>query len=376
MKKLFVFLLVLTLASSVAAQTTAVKQLDTSRAKARWTAEAFAGARPMPLPRVDFDPSRIVTEPKVAVAEEPFEDLYASVAAEPELRGAERYRFRTRVYDFSPAELAALLGTGEKPAPEEEPGSLAKNYGTGGLDYTSSRLIPSSASESFPYSAVGKLFFSIGGDDFVCSASVIARRLVVTAGHCVHGGPVDGFFEDFTFIPAFNRGDAPFGTWTATVAFVTARWAASGEVPHPQDYAFLEIEDQDGLAISQVTGKLAFRADMLADNHLHLLGYPVNLDSGQEMHQITTGDYFDFGDGTVVYGSDMGGGSSGGPWVQNFNVKATGQTGGRNRPRLAVVGVTSYGFVDDVIRAQGASEFSRELRVLYGRACGRQAGNC
>lgn len=376
MKKLFISLVVLMLASSVAAQNIVVKQIDPLRAKARWTPEAFARAKPLPLPRVDFDPSRILAEPKVAVAEEPFEELYSSVAEEPELRGAERYRFRTRVYDFSPAELAALRGTDEKPVPEAKPVPPAKNYGTGGLDYTSSRLIPSSAAESFPYSPVGKIFFTIAGDSFVCSGTVITRRLVMTAGHCVHGGPGEGFFDDFTFIPAFNNGDAPFGTWTATAAFVTSDWAASGEVPHRQDYALLEIEDQGGMNIYQVTGKLGFQAGLLADNHLHLLGYPGNLDDGQEMHQVTSGDYFAFNDGTVVYGSDMGGGSSGGPWVQNFNRKATGQSGGRNRARAALVGVTSYGFTDDDIRAQGASEFTRDFKVLRREACGNQANNC
>jgi V8-like Glu-specific endopeptidase len=373
MKKLLVFVLVLALASSAAAQTSVVKQLDPLRAKARWTPEAFAGARPLPLPRIDFDASRILAEPKAAEAQEPFVDHFPSVAAEPTLRGAERYRFRTRIYDLSPAELRALL---EKPEPEALPEPLSKNYGTGGLDYTSSRLIPSEAGEAFPYAPVGKLFFSIGENSFVCSGAVIAPRLVLTAGHCVHGGPGQGFFDDFTFIPAFNRGDAPFGTWTATAAFVTPGWAASGGVPHPQDYAFLEIADQDGTSIGDVTGRLAFLPDRLADNHLHLLGYPGNLDGGQEMHQITTGDFFAFNDGTVVYGSDMTGGSSGGPWVQNFNRKASGQGGGQNRARAAVVAVTSYGFTNAAIRAQGGSEFQREFRVLRQDACFNQPGNC
>ena len=122
--------------------------------------------------------------------------------------------------------------------------------------------------------------------------------------------------------------------------------------------------------------RIAAVADLLADNHLTLLGYPGNLDEGEEIHQVTSGDWFDFGDGTVAYGSDMGGGSSGGPWIQNFNRKARGQGGGRNRARLAVTGVASFGFVDDAIRAQGASKLDRNFKVLRQDACRNQAGNC
>ena len=193
---------------------------------------------------------------------------------------------------------------------------------------------------------------------------------------CVHDGPGAGFFEDFLYVPAYFNGDAPFGTWAATEAFVTASWADSAEVPHANDFALLEMEDQNGMTIADVTGKIAFRADSLADNHLTLLGYPTNLDGGEEMHQVTTGDFVDLEDGTVAYGSDMGGGSSGGPWIQNFNRKAEGQGGGRNRARLAVVGVASYGFTNPGIRAQGASILTRDFRVLRRDACSANQGNC
>lgn len=114
---------------------------------------------------------------------------------------------------------------------------------------------------------------------------------------------------------------------------------------------------------------------MPASNHLHLLGYPFNLDWGDEMHQVTTGDDVYFGNNCYVYGSDMRRGSNGGPWIQNFNRKSDRQGGGHNKARAAVVGVTSF-WLDSTIRAQGASMLNRDFKVLRQRACFNQSGNC
>ena len=48
---------------------------------------------------------------------------------------------------------------------------------------------------------------------YQCSASVIAARLVLTSGNCVHNGlnGQAGFFNNFVFIPAFRDGNVPFG---------------------------------------------------------------------------------------------------------------------------------------------------------------------
>ncbi len=370
--KRFLPLIALTFLAGTAAlaeSAVVVKVLDGSPAAQRWSAEDFANAKPLPLPRAELDAARLAALPPKteAVADEaPFEEIFPSSAKGPTLAAAERRRFRRVLFNLSR----------EKQPGGGKPAVAPKNFGSLGLDYTSSRLIPATASEVFPYSPVGKLFFFDGDDEFACTAAVITRRLVLTAGHCVHDGPGRGFFEDFTFAPGFRDGVAPFGIWEFSTVFVSSVWTQSGEVPNAEDWALLESVDQDGSRISEVVGKLAFVAELLADNHLHLLGYPGNLDGGQQMHQITSGDFIFAGDNTVVYGSDMEEGSSGGPWIQNFNRKSQGQGGGRNRARAAVVGVTSYGFSTPAPRVQGASIFTRNFKVLRQQACFNQTGNC
>ena len=73
----------------------------------------------------------------------------------------------------------------------------------------------------------------------------------------------------------------------------------------------------------------------------------------------------------------MAGGSSGGPWVQNFgDPVSAAPTGVRNLTRNAVVGVTSYGFTDPNVKILGASGFNAEFTSMLNTACSNAAGKC
>ncbi|MCP4664049.1 MAG: trypsin-like serine protease [bacterium] len=372
MKHFFLIASLACLASAADAGEVLIKVNTHHSALTRWTAEDFANARPMPLPKVKSLSGATREAPPGHFEKE----VWGTEAAEPTLTGDARYALYRTLFDFQP-DFQPAARTAAEETPEPAGWDLPmKNRGLFNLDYTSSRLIPSSAVETFPYSAAGKLYLTASdGDRYMCSAAVIAPRLVITAAHCVYPGPLLGWMEDFVFVPAYYLGEAPFGTWEHSAAFVTENWVASPGAPNAEDWALLEMEDQDGNRIAEVTGKLGFVTGRTAQNHLHILGYPKAFDDGEEMHQCMSGTFLYAPSHTVVYGCDMTGGASGGPWIQNFNIKARGQGGGKNKARAAVVAMSSFGLGSGT-RILGASTLTGDFKKLRLEACANQPGNC
>jgi V8-like Glu-specific endopeptidase len=258
---------------------------------------------------------------------------------------------------------------------------VPNNAGTLNAHFSSTRLNPTTANTAYPYRPVGKLFFSDGISNFVCSASVISYRVVVTAGHCVHRGSGGGagFYRNFLFVPAFKNGAAPFGTWNWAFVTVTGTWAAGGgTVPNAADYAMFEFADRatSPTRIGSVTGFLGWRTLSLNPNHTTMLGYPCNFDSCQQIHQVSAGAFRNTSPNNVEYGSDARGGSSGGPWIQNFGTASVGQSGGNNPGMNRVVGVTSYGYVSLDPKVQGASVPDSRWVQIWNIVCAHRVGNC
>ena len=272
---------------------------------------------------------------------------------------------------YEPAEAAIESESELEPA----------NRGTTNENFSGSRLIGAKTHTVYPYRAAGKLFFTQPGvGDFVCSASAIDNRIVVTAGHCVHSGSGGnaGFFTNFLYVPAFKKGVAPFNNWNWAFAVVTADWSnGGGGVPNAADYAMLEMQDRPGpLVLGNVTGFLGWQTLSLHPNHITQLGYPCNLDSCQQMQQNNAGTATLVAPNNAEWGSHMRGGASGGPIIQNFGVPAAGQTGGSNTGVNRVVGVLSYGYISTAPLANGASIPDARWTQILSIACAHRAGNC
>lgn len=334
----------------------------TASAKARWSESRLAQARPLPVPAAAFD-GRIG-----ALQDLGTEDLGTGsgkpVFAEGRAPVAGiRPDPQNRLFDPS----LSVVGESEEPGSAAEPAS-----GSAGAHFTSSRLVPVSADRAYPYTTVGKLFFTIPGrGDFYCTAAVLRARIVVTAGGCVHSGNNSpGFYDDFLFVPAYRDGVAPFGSWEWEFVSVSSTWASgNGKVPNGADYGMIEVADQpiDGRVrkIGDVVGYIGYQTLRLRPNHAHLLGYSSTFDNGEKLHQVTAQASRAASQANAEYGSDLRAGSSGGPIIMDF---------GDNAAAVRLIGVLSY--FNASTKVQGASTPDARFTTLLNSVCAHRAGNC
>jgi hypothetical protein len=72
---------------------------------------------------------------------------------------------------------------------------------------------------------LGKVFFTSFGLNYVCSATIVnseGRSEVWTAGHCVSDG--GAWNTNWTFVPNYVNGSAPYGYWYAKQLWTTGAW--------------------------------------------------------------------------------------------------------------------------------------------------------
>ena len=355
----------LSAAVNVAAPLTFQLGKETTEAQAAetlsyWTPESLANAQPMLLLA---NPNAVALEAAAQASGTPVSLPGKRPTAPASADSA------TRLYD--PAQVKIQVEAGD--IESQAAGSYKAHF-------TSARVNPPALETIFPNRTVGKLFFSKRtGGDFVCSASVIRQRIVLTAGHCVHSGSGGsaGFHRNFLFVPAFRDGAAPLGTFTPRRVGTTSQWLASnGLVPNAADFGMFEMNDRAGKKIGAITGTLGFRTLSLLPNHTTKLGYPGNLDRGQKMQQVTSQSFRATSPNNVEYGSNARGGSSGGPWVMNYGIQGKGSlTSNLN----AIVGVTSYGPISTAPQYQGSSipdSRAGGFIPLLNTMCAARAGNC
>ncbi|MDH6705455.1 V8-like Glu-specific endopeptidase [Kitasatospora sp. MAA19] len=206
---------------------------------------------------------------------------------------------------------------------------------------------------------VGAVFTRNADGDHFCTASVVdsaGLNLIVTAAHCVWD-PRLGQRSDLVFIPGYRNGDTPSGVWPLLAVTVDDGWKDHADPD--VDVAFAIVQAQNGQQVQQVLGANKLGVGRGYQVPVRVTGYPGSSDvpitcSNTTTEQSSTQLRIDCPDYT--------GGTSGSPWVTDFDPST--RTG-------TVVGVIGgYQEGGNSPDTSYSSYFGDRVQALYDRATG------
>jgi hypothetical protein len=129
----------------------------------------------------------------------------------------------------------------------------------------------------------GKVFFSDGLSNFVCSGTVVNstnKDLVDTAGHCVSNG-AGRFYSNWIFVPGYSSsatgctttaGCNPYGRWTARTLATTTQWHNLSNFK--QDYGYAVLNVRSGQHIVNRIGGQGSKFNQSRTQTFRSYGYP------------------------------------------------------------------------------------------------------
>ncbi|MEI5101203.1 peptidase [Streptomyces sp. PmtG] len=167
---------------------------------------------------------------------------------------------------------------------------------------------------------VGRLFFvNANGADTWCTATAVKsanRSAVMTAAHCVRRGSSPyNTNTTMVFAPAYHNGKTPYGAFAVRTVASPRSW----ETDSTNDVSALTVDaDKNGKKLTDVVGGQAIAFNRPVGGAVSSFGYSATRPQrGERLLRCVGTAKKEHGQQFIP--CDMSGGSSGGPWLADFN---------------------------------------------------------
>jgi len=177
----------------------------------------------------------------------------------------------------------------------------------------------------FPWTAIGRLYYTLNGENYAGSASVASPYAIYTAGSQLYSG--GQWSSKILFIPAFHNGNASYGVYTGNQSVISSLYQTTYGKQYDYGMVVLNKANYYGslLGVGQVVGYFGVAWDV-APPYTNLLwritGYPFQTPFTGMVNYYTDSSY---GTSDTNYypapfgvGNDATGGIGGASWVLSW----------------------------------------------------------
>jgi hypothetical protein len=301
----------------------------------RSVAAVLAGAVTFALVAVPAEAAAAATAPDNVASSAPIEMQTARVA-EDYWTAAKMASAKSADAPTSSLQAAPVGTASAAPSAGSAPVTVNGTVGTVAAPANSTPLAKGSIARPYnnlPDRLNGKVFFSDGGTNYVCSGTVVNslnKDMVDTAGHCVSNG-AGRFFSNWIFVPGYSSGATgcttsagcfPYGIWTARQLTTRSEWHFYSNLK--QDLGYAVLNKLGGKHIANLLGGQGTKFNVSRTQTWNDFGYPqASPYNGFDQKLCISGRLADdnpsyrSGPLTVRISCNMTGGSSGGGWLIN-----------------------------------------------------------